>query len=249
MLGCLNRSDEAVTAARQAIALSYTTSRHHVVASDLLLRQGKPGDALTEALIAAVVDPSSGHAHGHLGHAFEQSGDDTGAEFAYRRALELEPSNAQLFHQMSVLLARLKRLDDAIEAATEATRLEPGNPQRFAHLANLHVQRQDLSAATAAQREAVLLDPDSLRLRVYLSELYARTANYDEALMEATIAWEAHRNNAHAVGFLAHILQLRGQFDEAEAMYHRAISLDSANTHLKQELAYVQNCRSRMAAA
>jgi tetratricopeptide (TPR) repeat protein len=248
-LGRLNLLDDAVDSARTAVRLDPNATRFRIVLSDLLLRQDRQIEALTEAYAAAVGDPASGHAYGHLGHALRLAGDLPAAEMAFRHAAKLEPRNAHVRHELSVMLKEQQRFDDAIVAAKEAAEAEPRNPNRFVHLASLYVTRNDLSEAQAAQGQAVKLAPGTVSYRVVLSDLFARGGRWNDALTEARLAVEDFPNSAHALGHLAHIVDTMGDFDAAEPLMRRALAIEPQNDHLRHRFEVMQRRRAKIESA
>jgi superkiller protein 3 len=213
-----------------------------------LLRQGRKPEALNEALMAAVIDPDNAAAYSHLGHVFHVTG-DAAAETALRRAARLDPKNAHVRHQLSDVYNAQERIDEAIAAAREATELEPGNPHRFVHLARLFLKANNPTGAEAAQRQAVQMEPGNIVSRLVLSDILARQGRYEAALVEAKTAAEHQPNSAHALGHLAHVLQLLKDFDLSEKLYHRAIALAPESDHLRRQLAYVRERRAQAVTA
>ncbi len=240
LLGRLGRVDQAIAAARIAVALAPRETRPRVLLSDLLLRSGNPADALNEAYAAAVNQPDNAQTYGHLGHVLFRVEDFPAAETAFRRAARLDPSDPHFPHELSIVLLRQQRFDAAIAAARDAAELDPRNPHRLAHLAGLFGQRGDLPTAQTTQRSAVELAPEVVSLRVGLSDLLARDGRLDEALAEAGLAVQYHPNSVHALGHLAHVAQLRGEYARAEATLRRALEIDPREAGLLRRMASLQ---------
>ncbi len=240
LLGRLGRVDQAIAVARVAVALAPQETRPRVLLSDLLLQSGNPADALNEAYAAAVNQPDNAQTYGHLGHVLFRVEDFPAAEAAFRRAARLDPRDPHFRHELSIVLLRQQRFDAAIAAARDAAELDPRNPHRLAHLAGLFGQRGDLPAAQTTQRSAVELAPEVVALRVGLSDLLARDGRLDEALAEAGLAVQYHPNSVHALGHLAHVAQLRGEFARAEATLRRALEIDPREAGLLRRMASLQ---------
>jgi hypothetical protein len=62
------------------------------------------------------------------------SGDETGADRAFRYAIRLARDFAEPYHQLAALRARQDRLDDAVALEADALRLAPDNPEYAAQL-------------------------------------------------------------------------------------------------------------------
>jgi tetratricopeptide (TPR) repeat protein len=248
LLGRAQRMPEAEQLLRATIAQNPQTIRSRVTLSEILLRQGKSLEATNEALMAAVINPDSAEAYSHLGHILHQTRDPA-AGIALLRAARLDPRNAHVHHQLSDVLHSAGRLEEAIEAATQAAELESGNSYRFAHLSRLHLRADDVAAAEVAQRQAVNLSPGDIALRVGLSDLLARLGRAEEALDEARAAAERQPDSPHALGHLAHIMQFAGNLEQSETTYRRALDLAPDNHHLREQLSHVQSRRMQAAGA
>jgi tetratricopeptide (TPR) repeat protein len=248
LLGRLGQLEDAVEAARSAIALEPQNVRVRVVLSEVLMRNGRNLEGLNEALLAAVINPDSAEAYSHLGHILHVTG-DSAAETALRRAAVLDPRNAHVRYQLSEVLNTAGRLKEAIAAATEASELEAGNPRRLVHLARLLIKAHDLVAAEVVQRRAVEAEPADIVSRVVLSDILAMLGRREDALVEAKIAVEQQPNSAHALGHLAHVTQLLGNFGLSEKIYRRAVELAPESEHLRQQLDYVGQRRAQDVAA
>ena len=84
------------------------------------------GKARKEAEKALELDPNLAEAHARMGwikRAYDW--DWTGADAAYRRALELEPSNADVVWGAAGLAATLGRFDKAFNLDRRAIELDP----------------------------------------------------------------------------------------------------------------------------
>jgi hypothetical protein len=71
-----------------------------------------------------VINPTSGLAQLNLGAAYDRAGDLAQAERCYREAIRIDPDDAAAHDNLSVLLARTKRADEAMEHANRAKEIE-----------------------------------------------------------------------------------------------------------------------------
>jgi len=60
---------------------------------------------------------------------------------------------------------------------------------------------------------------------------------------------EQYPSSAHALGHLAHVTRLTGDFERAEGILHAALGFEPGNDHLMRELAYLENRREQICAA
>ncbi len=86
--------------------------------------------------------------------------DWTGAQADFRKALELEPSDAEVQDNYGQLLQSLGRLAEAIAAARKATELDPLSGPAWENLARFLTDNRDYAAARAANAHALEFSPE-----------------------------------------------------------------------------------------
>jgi cytochrome c-type biogenesis protein CcmH/NrfG len=86
---------------------------------------------------ATRIDPGSVEAHLLLGWAYEQGRVSRGAEMAYRKALELDPSKAEHWFFLGRFLGRANRLNEALPLLEKAAELDPRSRDIQAALAQV----------------------------------------------------------------------------------------------------------------
>ena len=109
---------------------------------------------------ALELDPSLSEAHAALGMLklfFDW--DWTGAERALRRAIQLNPNDAQAYHHLANCMRVLGGLDEAIVARSRAIELDPLNARTTLILGNDYLAAGDLDRALMAYRRGLRLDP------------------------------------------------------------------------------------------
>ena len=185
------------------------------------VRQTPPQVAFPKAKAAAQraiqIDPSLGAAHVSLGLALcLYEWDWSGADRAFRRAIELAPSEGGSHWWYSFFLASMGRHDEAIEHARRAELLNPGAPGERQNVAMvLYLARRYDEAIEQAQRTIDLVPEFGFAYR-RLALAYEAKAMYNEAV----IAWErtvALTGGADVYGraFLARSYALAGRRDDA----------------------------------
>jgi Flp pilus assembly protein TadD len=95
--------------------------------------------AETSARQALAIDPNIGEAHAVLAQINSDRGDLLDAESGFFFAISLEPNEATPHHWYSILLARVGRLQAALEQARRAQELDPTAPIIAANLANVYL--------------------------------------------------------------------------------------------------------------
>jgi Flp pilus assembly protein TadD len=150
------------------------------------------------------------------------------AESAYRRSIELDPSNDIAWHGLGVTLWNLRRYDEAERACRRAIELSPNDPDPWEALAFTLRELKRYNEAEEALRRATDLNPSDPRLWGILGDLFQYWLNdskrAEQAYREA-IALDPDEPLA-CVG-LGNALGVLQRFDEAERAHRHAIELDT----------------------
>ena len=92
-----------------------------------------------------------------------RGGDLTGAEKAYRSALERWPNDDRIMNNLGNLLAMQGRFDDALVLYADATKRQPRNAAAYFNSSQVYVRRFDYRAASDAVAKASAIDFDMVR--------------------------------------------------------------------------------------
>jgi predicted O-linked N-acetylglucosamine transferase (SPINDLY family) len=141
-------------------------------------------------------------------------------------AREANPLNHTLAASLGVLLERLGRSSEAIDAFEAATALAPDAPFPAMLLGNALAHANRLHEAQAALRRALELDPDSDQIRSTLASVLYRAQQHAEARSELLAVIDRRGEQVVDLCNLANITACLGLQDEAVSLSHRAIALD-----------------------
>jgi serine/threonine protein kinase/Tfp pilus assembly protein PilF len=110
--------------------------------------------------------------------------DWAGAERAFKRAIELDPRNAEAHHMYSHYLTPMGRFEESVTEARRALELDPLDVLLNVHLAwaYLHARRYDESITQGLK--AIAMDPNLEVARTGLGRAYIGKKMYSEALVE-----------------------------------------------------------------
>jgi Tfp pilus assembly protein PilF len=162
---------------------------------------------------ALVLEQDLAIAHGALGRIrFTYDWDIAGAERAYRRALELEPSNAVILRAAGTVAARRGRLEEARDFCRKSLALDPLSGQGYTNLAFIYHQMGDLTLAETAFRTSLDLSPRRIAARSFLGVILMEQGRPEEAIAEALQEPE----EAYRLRALAIIQRLRGDAAESD---------------------------------
>jgi DNA-binding SARP family transcriptional activator/Tfp pilus assembly protein PilF len=146
---------------------------------------------------AVALDPTLAEAQMALGMVRHFSDWDwPGSEAAFREAIRLNPGYAEAHHELSMLLMRRKRFDEALREAQRTLYLAPMSARFEIGAGEVYVYSGRYDAALKAADKALAIDSinaGSYLLRAYA---YAEQQQYDRAAEAATkciaLGWDVH---------------------------------------------------------
>lgn len=175
--------------------------------------------AKTAALKALELDDYSPEAHGALAYVLAYGDWDwSGAEREYRRALALQPSNADLHHLLSRLLAARGHIREAVAEAERSHALDPLSLVAHANIGIIAYFGRNYTEANRRLTETLELDPKFSTAIWGQGLVREQLGEYAEAIVafEKVIAMEGRGRNT--LSSLGHVLAISGKRAEAEAI-------------------------------
>jgi TolB-like protein/Tfp pilus assembly protein PilF len=154
---------------------------------ELSYREATYDEGVREALAAAntalQLNPNSALAEATMGWGmFYVDWDWKGAETHLRRAVDLNPSDAQVRWMYGQLLMAENRLDAALAEGRLCQRLDPLNPARHSNVATVLYYGRQFTEAADEMKQVLLKDPNAGYARFGLSRMYSAMGRHDEAL-------------------------------------------------------------------
>lgn len=191
-LGANGDIDGAIAAYRKAIELDTPDAMVHLKLASRLIGDKKEFDEGIPHIRAAIqLEPGISYAHYFLGIMLEEK-DLEAAISSYRRAVELDPKNADYQNSLGIALYRVGQWQEADEALLASIGLGNDKPHLwlFLAMANWHVDRKDKALDwytkslnwRIANEEAVTGDKD---LQSYFNEAAAILASSPSKESEA----------------------------------------------------------------
>lgn len=183
----------------------------------------KPTESFPKAEAAALkaleLDENMAEAHAALGYVrLHFDWDWPGAETEFRRALELNPGDANAHHWYSHYLLAMGRADDAFQAAKRALELDPLNQGVNAHLAHhlIHVEHYD--DAIARMKVALELNANSARTHALMGRALEGKRLFESAKAEFQRALRLAGDDRQLEAGLAHVYATEGNLDQARKL-------------------------------
>jgi DNA-binding SARP family transcriptional activator/Flp pilus assembly protein TadD len=236
-IDCFGRAlahDPSFAAASASLAIAYID----------LAEQGwtEPDAAYQRAAEAAEaalkLDPDLGEAHCTIGHLKAvRDYDWAGAEREFKRALELNPDDADAYDLYGRLCAAMGRYDEALALHRRAQELDPLSHRLDVISTLLRAGRYPEAAVGA--RDAVELDPSHDRARATLGWAYFLSGRRDEGLGELERAVKLSPNATIWLGQLGQAYAMAGQKEKAHEILEELETRAESGYVSPYHLAYV----------
>ena len=166
--------------------------------------------------------PELGEAYASLGHIKVQYEHDwSGAELAYARAIELNPSYAPAHQWFGLYLSLSGRFDEGLERMHYAQSLEPSSPLYPALIGMLLTYQRRYDEAIEQLEKTLEMDPGLPTARTYLAMAYIRRGDYDLATQHLE---ESSSLSPGSAAYLGQAYALSGRRSDAEAEIERLIA-------------------------
>jgi len=168
--------------------------------------------------------------HGH--DLLSKSGNWSGAEEAFRKAIAIDPKLGHAWaHLGEMLYSRAKKYDEAGEALAKAVQLSPRDYWAWYHMGRLLSIKGEEARAEKALRNAAELEPSDANVWVALAEALHDLGRYKEAEQACQRAIGESKGGEHAqawavLGELYHYHLARHQ--EAEGAYLKSLALHNS---------------------
>jgi TolB-like protein/Flp pilus assembly protein TadD len=141
--------------------------------------------------------------------------DFSAADAAFRRAVQLDPSNAWAHSMFGHALSQLGRHDDARAAMERARTLEPFSPLHHAMSSQVAFQSRDMASAEDHARRAIAIDPEFWVGHMMRGQSCEQASEADLALDALTTAVRLSGGNSKPVALRGYVLARQGQFEAA----------------------------------
>ena len=172
-----DRKAEALYA--RAIALNPNEPRAWGRRGPLLVRLGRPDDAIASARRAIALDPASPAVYADLANVYNTLDRYEDEVTALRSALALDAGHPILLGNLALALSSLRRFDEAEAALAQARRRVPDDANLVGRHAFLHAQLGHAAAARALLDTAAGLGVSPVELAVTYAELGDRARALD----------------------------------------------------------------------
>lgn len=219
-----NQLDKAATLLRQWSQKCPHNGQLHLLLSTILIRQGLKDEAEKEAALACSVQPDSQAAHLQYGMALMSTGKHAQAAREFEAVSNLNPGSYEAWSALADLYKRLRRDDEATQAAQKAACLEPGTQAvKLAVLQNL----KRAGKLTQAKKELTRL-MQSAEMAPEFEQSLANEAlqlgAFDQAIEASKHVIKAYPNSKGPLRCLFIAQLLKRQYADAESNADKILS-------------------------
>lgn len=228
-VGARMEEDDHAGARDLLLTIAPQVRRHPFLANSLgylHLQTGRNSEAVEwfEAALALKADYSN--AASGLGLALQESGSLNAAAMAYEKATSLAPQEPENWYNRACVLARLGRVEEAIESLDQALSLHRFYGRAHAKKAELFERQGNLDAAIASASRAADLAPEEIGQWRMLAGLYFRQGNSQRAIECFRVALSLDATDFESLVTCGDVLRLAGAIDEAETYLDAARLVD-----------------------
>ena len=225
MLANQGRIDEAISLYRKAIErkMEYP-SQLHVGLGTYLLQQGKIEEAIYEFDYAVKLKPDA-LTFNNLGVALGLKGRTDEAMQCHKKAIQLDPKNAEARYNLGNILLSQNKLKQAISEYEKALSIKPKYTKANINLAVALERESRFDEAIEYADKAVKTEPNNVDAQYNLAVSLGQQGRLDEAIDHFGKTVELDPNNVDAHFGLAQALVYKNRLQEAIDEYRQVLRL------------------------
>lgn len=158
-----------------------------------------------------------------LGEESESLGDNESMLNYFKRALALDPGSAYLHMRMAAVLARNRKIADAIVMAKNAVALNPESAEAYTILGKIYTVTGDSNKAIEAYHRAVELKPDDRDLYIFLGSLQASNRMLKESEKTFNLMIQRFPDEKDGYFYLGKVYIEDEQYDKAIDIFNTLV--------------------------
>jgi tetratricopeptide (TPR) repeat protein len=211
-----------------------------------LLLDGNKADEAIKLLEGMAAHSSSPTVFDLLGDAYTQTHEYSKAEEAYRKAVDLDPSELSHLRGLGQTLLSEEKYTDALSVYQKLTDLMPDDPDNYLRLAEIYRELHQLDKAEENLVKARQYNPGSLEVLYNEALIYEAQGRYDDAIRVVSDAITGVKSQSTVLPsrrrYLAILYQQLGMLYRDTQNYQAAIYTFQELGHLGDE----EDHRARM---
>jgi tetratricopeptide (TPR) repeat protein len=225
MLATQGRIDEAISLYRKAIERKMPySSQLHVGLGTYLLQQGKIEEAIYEFELAIKLKPDA-TTFNNLGVALGLKGRTDEAMENYKKAIRLDPKNAEAHYNLGNIFLSQNKFKQAIGEYEKAVSINPKYTKANINLSVALERESRFDEAIEYADKTVKTEPNNVDAHYNLAIALAQQGRLDEAIDHFGKTIEIDPNNVDAHFGLAQALVYKNRLQEAADEYRQVLRL------------------------
>jgi Flp pilus assembly protein TadD len=206
---------------------------------DLLVRQGKRDEAIITARRLADKIHHNSFVHWRLGQLLLDNNDLVGAERSFRMAVRVNGTDYGSVSQLSDVLMRLGRQEEAVEVLQSSLESNPEEAGCHARLGHVLWRSSRLVDAERAFQTAIVLAPEIEHYTTSLADLVASQGRVEEGIHLVRTLTDRDSRNAQVHALLGHLLSRHGDLKGAATAFRQAMVTDPNNEDFRVILSHI----------
>ncbi len=235
-----DRLDEAEALNTEVLSVVGFDAEALVEKGEILIRRGKPNDAVSPLQQALRSDNENYLAHFYLGMALGMIGDLVGAEREWNDAARLQPNRAEPQLLLANLAARKEDLNLFNRSTARIMQLAPNSAASLVLKASSAIAHRDLPAAEGFFKQAIAAEPKNALPYTGLGELRLVQRNFAEGERLLTQALELEPGNSRALQMLLGLWTSKGENAKALERVNQQIAKAPTNSNYYLMLGVLQ---------
>ncbi|MBD3159441.1 MAG: tetratricopeptide repeat protein [Candidatus Lokiarchaeota archaeon] len=147
------------------------------------------------------------------------------AEFAFQKAIDLNPNEANYIHDLCLVYRKKGDLEKTILFAESNLAKYKSSDRVFRILADMHLEKGEYDEAEEYARKAIKVTPKGGALHIMLGDILARKESLGAAKTEFEKAIEINPNNIDNRVRLGRVYLYHREFDKAKEQFEAALNI------------------------
>lgn len=248
----VGNNDKAIPALNQAVTLDTDYKYEAHMALGQAYAKTSPNSAITEFRAASAARPTEAAPVYAQAALLTQAGRRAEAETAYRKVIDLAPSDPQMLADSQTTLGQLLAQDgsaDGIPLLTQAVQAHPSDPAPHLALANLYAKIGSPQRAMDERMTALRLSPGDVQTRLQVSDALMAQKKYAQAAAQYAQAAQAQPQSASIQNARGTALELAGDIAGAQSAFEAALAADPRSAPALNNLGVVYEKQGKKAQA
>lgn len=235
-------TEKAIPALQQALALDTDYKYEAHMALGQAYARSSPDRAISEFGAASLARPTDALPVFNQAVLLTQAGQRAGAEAAYRKVIDLAPSDPKLLAEAQGTLGQLLAQDgsaDGIPLLTQSAQAHPQDPAPHLALANIYAKSGSAQKALDERMAALMLSPNDVQTRLLVADGLRSQKKYAQAAAQYDLAAQAQPQNAAIREQAGEAREMAGDLAGAQSAFEAALAANPQSALAQNNLGVV----------